>query len=191
MAKNARKTATRKNSARPSSTPCQRSSTQPASGARKAKKVVLASGDETEKIKKPGPIAPDLEVEIDPIDDKLSAFEDDDVDAEALDPTADEPELEAEIEDLPGGSSICIDDPVRMYLMQMGEIPLLTRAEELSSAQAIEKTRTHFRHNMLASDFVLQGAVHLLEKVRDGALRLDRTIEVSVTNTLEKKRILL
>ncbi len=43
---------------------------------------------------------------------------------------------------------------------------------------------------MLASDFVLQGAVQLLEKVRDGSLRLDRTIEVSVTNTQEKKRIL-
>ena len=43
---------------------------------------------------------------------------------------------------------------------------------------------------MLASDFVLQGAVLLLEKVRDGSLRLDRTIEVSVTNTAEKKRVL-
>ena len=41
---------------------------------------------------------------------------------------------------------------------------------------------------MLASDFVLQGAVTLLEKVRDGELRLDRTIEVSVTNTAEKKQ---
>jgi RND family efflux transporter MFP subunit len=43
---------------------------------------------------------------------------------------------------------------------------------------------------MLASDFVLHGALNLLEKVRDGQLRLDRTIEVSVTNTAEKKRIL-
>ena len=29
-----------------------------------------------------------------------------------------------------------IDDPVRMYLMQMGEIPLLTRAQEIESRQA-------------------------------------------------------
>ena len=43
---------------------------------------------------------------------------------------------------------------------------------------------------MLACDFLLQGAVTLLEKVRDGALRLDRTIEVSVTNTTEKKNII-
>src|SRR5437762_5910163 len=43
---------------------------------------------------------------------------------------------------------------------------------------------------MLATDCVLEGAVEALEKVRDGQLRLDRTIEVSVTNTTEKKRIL-
>jgi RNA polymerase primary sigma factor len=82
------------------------------------------------------------------------------------------------------------DDPVRMYLMQMGQIPLLNRAQEISSAKQIEKTRLRYRHSMLATDYVLQGAVELLEKVRDGQLRLDRTIEVSVTNTSEKKRIL-
>jgi RNA polymerase primary sigma factor len=82
------------------------------------------------------------------------------------------------------------DDPVRMYLMQMGQIPLLNRAEEIASAKQIERTRTRFRHSMLATDYVLQGAVEYLEKVRDGQLRLDRTIEVSVTNTTEKKRIM-
>ena len=76
------------------------------------------------------------------------------------------------------------DDPVRMYLMQMGQIPLLNRAEEIDAARKIEGTRKRFRHCMLATDYVLQGAVELLEKVRDGQLRLDRTIEVSVTNRI-------
>jgi RNA polymerase primary sigma factor len=79
------------------------------------------------------------------------------------------------------------DDPVRMYLMQMGEIPLLNRHQEVASAKRIELTRRHYRHWMLATDFVLQGATKLLEQVRDGKLRLDRTIEVSVTNAAEKK----
>ena len=83
-----------------------------------------------------------------------------------------------------------IDDPVRMYLMQMGEIPMLSREKEVSSAKLIEATRTRFRRTMLANDFVLHGAVELLQKVADGNLRLDRTIEISVTNTAEKKRIL-
>ena len=83
-----------------------------------------------------------------------------------------------------------IDDPVRMYLMQMGEIPMLNRAQEISSAKAIEHARTRFRRTMLCNDFMLHGAAELLEKVQSGALRLDRTIEISVTNTAEKKRIL-
>jgi RNA polymerase primary sigma factor len=82
------------------------------------------------------------------------------------------------------------DDPVRMYLMQMGQIPLLNRAEEINSAKGIERTRTRYRHSMLATDYVLQGAAEALEKVQKGQLRLDRTIEVSVTNTAEKKRIM-
>ncbi len=86
--------------------------------------------------------------------------------------------------------ALATDDPVRMYLMQMGQIPLLNRAQEIASAKEIERTRLRYRHSMLATDYVLQGAVEALERVRDGQLRLDRTIEVSVTNTTEKKRIM-
>jgi RNA polymerase primary sigma factor len=83
-----------------------------------------------------------------------------------------------------------IDDPVRMYLMQMGEIPMLNRDSEVAAAVQIEGTRRRFRRTMLCSDFMLHAAVELLQKVADGTLRLDRTIEISVTNTTEKKRIL-
>ena len=88
------------------------------------------------------------------------------------------------------GSAETIDDPVRMYLMQMGATPLLSRPEEIEAAIQIEKTRRRFRNSLLANDFVLQGAISALEKVRDGELRLDRTVEVSVTNTSEKKAIM-
>ena len=83
-----------------------------------------------------------------------------------------------------------IDDPVRMYLMQMGEIPMLNRDNEVAAAVQIELTRRRFRRTMLCSDYMLHAAVDLLQKVGDGTLRLDRTIEISVTNTTEKKRIL-
>jgi RNA polymerase primary sigma factor len=72
----------------------------------------------------------------------------------------------------------------------MGEIPMLSRPDEISSARRIEETRTAFRRLLLGNDFVLHGAVELLEKVMSGELRLDRTIEISVTNTTEKKRTL-
>jgi RNA polymerase primary sigma factor len=97
-----------------------------------------------------------------------------------------------ELEHLPedGSAESHIDDPIRMYLMQMGEIPMLSRADEISSARQIEETRTRFRNLMLGNDFVLHAAVDLLDKVHQGELRLDRTIEISVTNTAEKKRTL-
>ncbi len=97
-----------------------------------------------------------------------------------------------ELEHLPEEGSLesHIDDPIRMYLMQMGEIPMLNRADEIDSARRIELSRRRFRYLLLANDFVLQGAVDLLEKVQLGELRLDRTIEISVTNTSEKKRTL-
>ena len=83
-----------------------------------------------------------------------------------------------------------IDDPVRMYLMQMGRIPLLTRDEEVDAAMKIDKARFEFRNTMLATDFMLKGAYDSLKKVSEKKLRLDRTIEVSVTNKAEKERIM-
>ncbi|GAB6164616.1 sigma-70 family RNA polymerase sigma factor [Thermostilla marina] len=107
-----------------------------------------------------------------------------------------ENELEAEAEEDGEGLSDetgqddQIDDPVRIYLMQMGEIPLLSRKEEIAAAKAIEKARRRFRYAMLATDYILQAAIVLLEKVRDGRLRLDRTVDVSVTNLRGKRHIM-
>ena len=98
-------------------------------------------------------------------------------------------EVAVERED--GSDDSSVDDPVRMYLMQMGRIPLLTRHEEVSAAQKIDRTRWFFRNSMLSTEFMLQGAYELLKRVQAGQLRLDRTIEVSVTNKAEKKRILM
>jgi RNA polymerase primary sigma factor len=109
--------------------------------------------------------------------------QDDEVDA------LDEDAIE-EFESPDSEGSAAIDDPVRMYLMQMGEIPMLNRDSEVAAAKHIEATRRRFRLTMLSSDFMLHAAAELLQKVADGNLRLDRTIEISVTNTSEKKRIL-
>jgi RNA polymerase primary sigma factor len=83
-----------------------------------------------------------------------------------------------------------IDDPVRMYLTQMGEIPLLTRAEEIALAKKIEVTRKRFRRSLLESDFPLRTAIDILRKVHNSEMPFDRTIKVSVTEGLEKTQIL-
>jgi RNA polymerase primary sigma factor len=82
------------------------------------------------------------------------------------------------------------DDPVRMYLTQMGEIPLLTRQQEIQLAKRIEVTRRRFRTKLLECDFVIQAAYKVLKRVHEGELPFDRTVQVSVTDRLEKEQIL-
>src|SRR5690606_10966168 len=74
------------------------------------------------------------------------------------------------------------DDPVRMYLTQMGEIPLLTRQEEIALAKRIELTRARFRRCLIECDYVTQVAVKVLRRVHAGELPFDRTVQVSVTD---------
>lgn len=123
-----------------------------------------------------------------PVDD-----DDDDVVAVAAAQSGDgEVQLESSDELLSGfdDSESWSDDPVRMYLTQMGEIPLLTRRQEVELAKRIEETRRRFRTKLLENHYVLLEAFKTLRKVHRGQLPFDRTVQVSVTDHLEKEQIL-
>jgi len=104
----------------------------------------------------------------------------------------DQVQLESEDDLLAGMDDVetWSDDPVRMYLTQMGEIPLLTRQEEIRLAKKIEVTRRRFRTKLLECDYVIQYAYKILRRVHTGELPFDRTVQVSVTDRLEKDQIL-
>jgi len=81
------------------------------------------------------------------------------------------------------------NDPIRLYLSQMCEIPLLTREQEISMAKKIEITRRKFRRAVLGNDFALRQTVEILRKVAAGILPFDRTIKVSLTERLTKEQV--
>jgi RNA polymerase primary sigma factor len=83
-----------------------------------------------------------------------------------------------------------IDDPVRMYLTQMGTLPLLKREQEIALAKKIEVTRKRFRRKVLECDGALNQVVDTLRKVHTGDLPFDRTVKVSLTENLEKDKIM-
>jgi RNA polymerase primary sigma factor len=82
-----------------------------------------------------------------------------------------------------------IDDPIRTYLTQMGEIDLLTRDQEISLARKIEMARMGFRRKMLESDYCARNAVDILQQVHDGALSFDRTMKISTAENLVRSVI--
>ena len=86
---------------------------------------------------------------------KRGNLDDEDFDISMVDDDDDDDEDDELLEKQLLGSDISrrIDDPIRMYLTQMGEIPLLTRKEEISLARKIELARMAFRRKMLESDY--------------------------------------
>ncbi|GJQ59192.1 MAG: RNA polymerase sigma factor RpoD [Candidatus Scalindua sp. AMX11] len=83
-----------------------------------------------------------------------------------------------------------IDDPVRMYLTQMGEIPLLSREEEITLAKKIEMTRKGFVRKILKSDFSQEICLKILEDISSGELPFDRTLAVNSELENNKDRLL-
>ena len=135
---------------------------------------------------------PDRLAEIHEILDQngISLIDGDDDDAPAVAEAPVVADAEASPYEDSDGDGRHIDDPVRMYLTQMGQIDLLDRRQEVSLAMKIELTRRRFRRKVLECDYAMRQVVENLKRVHTGDLPFDRTIKVSQTENLEKDKIL-
>ncbi|MEM1062070.1 MAG: sigma-70 family RNA polymerase sigma factor [Planctomycetota bacterium] len=80
-------------------------------------------------------------------------------------------------------------DPIRMYLSQMGSIPLLSREREIFLAKQVEATRKWFRRHAMECDYVLREATAVFRKVLDGRLPFERTLRISETENCLKEQV--
>jgi RNA polymerase primary sigma factor len=88
------------------------------------------------------------------------------------------------------GTTPPIDDPIRLYLTQMGQIPLLTRDDELRLASRIDITRKRFRTKVLESPVAVVEAIRILEDVKNGDAAFDRTLKADNSIDLPRLEIL-
>ena len=69
-----------------------------------------------------------------------------------------------------------LDDPVRMYLKQMGQVPLLTRDQEVQISKRIEEAEVMVQKHLSRFGFVARGHLDLAQKLIEGRERFDRVI---------------
>jgi len=83
---------------------------------------------------------------------------------------------EEEEEEKPETKLDILDDPVRMYLKQMGQVPLLTREQEVEISKRIEEAENMVQQHINRFGFTAQAHLDLAQKLSEGRERFDRVI---------------
>jgi RNA polymerase primary sigma factor len=68
------------------------------------------------------------------------------------------------------------EDPVRMYLRQMGQVPLLTRDEEISISKRIEKAELQAQDELFSVHLTADFQINLAERLLQREERFDRIV---------------
>lgn len=117
------------------------------------------------------------QADVEAILERLRSMEFDIIDASEVDryrdkkregASDDEPKTEAKLD--------ILDDPVRMYLKQMGQVPLLTREQEVEISKRIEDAELTVQKFLHRFGFVAESYLQLADKLVKGKERFDRVI---------------
>lgn len=116
------------------------------------------------------------QLKIDVIDSKsknssLLSADDDDEEADEDDEVM--AALKSGVED-----TMSTDDPVRLYLKEMGNIPLLNREEEIQVAREIEDGQSKVIRSVLLFPTTAKKIMEISEAINDGSMRLKDIVDV-------------
>src|SRR6202167_1497261 len=95
-----------------------------------------------------------------------------------------DPEAEADFlhpHQQPVEESIYTDDPVRVYLREMGAVPLLTREGEVDLARRMERGKLRMQKAISRSALVQGVVVELSDQLKKGAVELDHVADLGDT----------
>jgi RNA polymerase primary sigma factor len=114
--------------------------------------------------------------ELDLIVMRLRKLEIDIIEASEVDRYKDVKKDPEEEEEKPEPKLDILDDPVRMYLKQMGQVPLLTREQEVEISKRIEEAEGRVANHIQRFGFVARAHLDLAAKLVEGGERFDRVI---------------
>ena len=115
--------------------------------------------------------------EMETIMGRLRGMEIDIIDASDVDRYKDgKKDHEEEEEEKPEAKLDILDDPVRMYLKQMGQVPLLTREQEVEISKRIEEAEINVQKFINRFGFIARAYLDLARKLQEGRERFDRVI---------------
>jgi len=95
--------------------------------------------------------------------------------------------IEEEVEQLPRAAGL--EDPVKMYLKQMGQIPLLSREDEIDLAQKIEQAELRFREAILQCKVSRSYVLDLANKIVKNKINLEDILNEEF-GLIKKKRVI-
>jgi len=115
--------------------------------------------------------------EMEAIITRLRGMEFDIIDASEVDRYKDgKKDADEEEEEKPESKLDILDDPVRMYLKQMGQVPLLTREQEVEISKRIEDAELMVQKHINRFGFIARAYLDLALKLQEGRERFDRVI---------------
>ena len=127
-------------------------------------------------------VLPDDIVSSDDIDQVFEVLSDEDIQIVDNELTDDKLEDLAKTDDTKDADEVedrllPLDDPVKMYLKQMGRISLLSREDELRLAKKIEETENYFRQLVLSSKFVKREIIALVKNVLTNEIHIENVVK--------------